>query len=92
MTKTQKSHFRMPNCILLKGPTPMNSHLERTMFTSKLYADFAMQKSFKDRSTQAAMARFQFVEHFNLKDLCTAKSTQALDENRTLSKQAARQT
>ena len=82
----------MPNCILSKGPTPMNSHLERTMFTSKSYADFAMQKSFKDRSSQAATARFQFVEHFNLKDICTAKSTQALDENPQLSKYTARQT
>jgi len=88
----EKSLFRMPNCIFSKGATPMNSSLERTMYTSKSYADFAMQKSFKDRNTQPDMVRCQFFEHFSLKVRCSAKSTQALDENRHLAKYAACQT
>ena len=64
----------------------MNPYLERTMFTSKSTADFAMQSPFKVRSTQEEMSRYQFFTHFTLKELCTAKSTQALDANRPLSK------
>jgi len=30
----------MPNYIFAKGPTPMNSHFERTLFKSKFCADF----------------------------------------------------
>jgi len=41
-----KSDFRMPNFIISKDPTPMNPSLERTMLSSKSYADFAMQNPF----------------------------------------------
>ena len=70
----------------------MNPHLERTLFTSKSYADFAMQKPFKGWCTQPDMAWCQFIEHFTWKDQCMAKSTQAYNENLQLSKCAAWQT
>ena len=63
----------MPNIIISKGATPMNPDLERTMLTSKSYAHFAMQIPFKVRSTQEETSRYQFVAHFTLKELCTAK-------------------
>ena len=62
------------------------------MFTSKSTADFAMQNPFKVWSAQEEMSRYQFFALFTLKELCMAKSTQALDANRPLSKYAARQT
>ena len=62
------------------------------MFTSKFCADFAMQKSFKGRSTHPDISRYQFFAYFTLKVCCMAKSTQALDENPPLSKTAVCQT
>ena len=43
----------------------MNSHLERNKFNYKYYADFELQKSFKDRSTQpdAAWCNFERTKH-----------------------------
>ena len=37
------------------------------MFTSKSYADFAMQDPFKARSTQPDTARYQFIEYSTLR-------------------------
>jgi len=85
----EKSRFRMPNFVLSKCATPMNSPLERIMYTSNSYADFVMQKSFKGRNTQPGTVRCQFIEHFSLKVQSSAKSTQAFDANRHLSKYAA---
>jgi len=82
--------FRMPNYIFAKAATPLNPYLERTLFTSESPEDFAMQNPFKVRSTKEEMSRYQFFAHFTLKELCTAKSTQAFDANRPLSKYAAR--
>ena len=82
----------MPNYIFAKAATPMNPYLERIMFTSKSTTNFAMQNPFKVRSTQEEPSRYQFFAHFTLKELCMAKSTQALDANRPLSQYAARQT
>jgi len=59
----------------------MNPYLERTMFTTKSKADFAMQNPFKVRSTQEETSWSQFFAHFTFKELCTAKLTQALDAN-----------
>jgi len=70
----------------------MNPYLERTMFTSKSTADFAMQNPLKVRSTQEETSWYQLFAHFTLKELWTAKSTHALDANRPLSKYAARRT
>ena len=88
----EKSHFRMQNFVLSKCATPMNSPLERIMYTTNSYADFVKQKSFKDRNTQPDTVRCQFIEHFSLKVQCSAKSTQAFDVNRHLSKYPAWQT
>ena len=59
----------------------MNPHLERTIFTSKSYTDFAMQKPFKAQSTQPDTAPYQLIKHFTLKVRCMAKTKQAFDEN-----------
>jgi len=82
----------MPNITISKGATPLNPNLERTMFTSKSTAYFAMQNPFKVRSTQEETSRYQFFANFTLKELCMAKLKQALDANRPLSKYAACQT
>ena len=82
----------MPNYIFAKAATPMNPYLERTVFTSKSTADFAMQNLFKVWSTQEEMPRYQFFAHFTLKELCTPKLIQALDANQPVSNYAARQT
>ena len=37
----------MPNYVLSKAATPMSSHFERALFTSKFFADFVMQNPFK---------------------------------------------
>ena len=82
----KNSIFCIPNYVLSKCATPMNKHLKSTMSTSKSYAAFAMQKSFKDQSTPPDMARCQFFEHFTLKVLCMAKYTQAFGANQQHSK------
>jgi len=41
----EKSHFRMPNFVLSKCATPMNSPLERIIYTTNSYADFVMKKT-----------------------------------------------
>ena len=88
----ENDNFRMPNYIFAKAATLMNPYLERTMFTSKSTSNFAMQNPFKVLSTQEETSRYQFFAHFTLKELCMAKSTQALDANRPLARYAARQT
>ena len=35
----ENAYFRMPNYVLSKAATPMNSHFERTLFTSKFCMD-----------------------------------------------------
>ena len=82
----------MQNITILKGATPLNPYLERTMFKSKSTADFAMQNPFKVRSAQEETSRYQFFAHFPLKEFCMAKSMLALDANPPLSKYTARQT
>jgi len=67
-------------------------YLERTKFTSKSTANFAMQNTFKVRCTQEETFRYQSFAHFNLKELCMAKLMQTLDVNRPLSEYAAHQT
>ena len=79
----ENANFRMPKYILSKATPPLNSHFERTMFTSKFFADFAMQNPFKVRSTQPDMSCYPFFAHFAFKKLCTAKSTQAIDVNQS---------
>ena len=64
----EKSNFRMPNFIISKDATPMNTYLERTMFTSISATDFAMQNPFKVRSTQEERLWYQFFAHFTLKE------------------------
>ena len=54
----------MPNYILSKTAIPINSHFERTMFTSKFFADFVMQNLFKVQSTQPDMSSYHFFAHF----------------------------
>ena len=88
----EKSYFRMPNFALSKWATPMKLPLERIMCTNNSYADFVMQKSFKDRNIQPDMVRCQFIEHFSWNLQFSAKLTQAFDANRHLSKYAAWQT
>ena len=61
----KNADFRMPNYVLSKAATPMNSHFERTMFTSKFFADFAMQNLSKYLwSKQPDTSWYQFVAHF----------------------------
>ena len=88
----KKAGFRMPNYVLSKAATPMNSHFERTMVTSKFCANFAMQNPFKVQSTHPDKSWYQFIQHFTLKEGCTAKSTPAFDENLQFSNYAAWQT
>ena len=64
----ENTNFRMPDYVLSKAATQMNSHFERTMFTLKFCVDFAMQTPFKVRSTHPDMSRYQFIEHFTLKE------------------------
>jgi len=52
----ENADFRMPNYGLSKAATPINSHFERAMFTSKFFTDFAMQTPFKVWSTQPDMS------------------------------------
>ena len=71
----ENAYFRMPNYVLSKAATPMNSHFERTMFIYTFCMDFAMQDPLKLRSTHPDMSRCEFIEHFTLKERCMAKST-----------------
>ena len=64
----EDSDFPMPNYVLSKAATPLNSYLERAMFTSKSTADNAMQNPFKVRSTQEETSRYQLFAHFTLKE------------------------
>jgi len=64
----KKSCFRMPNIIISKGATPMNPDLERTMLTSKSYAQFDMQIPFKIQSIHPDSSRCQYIDHFTLKE------------------------
>ena len=44
----ENANFRMPQLQYVpKVATPMNSHIERPMFTCKFCVDFAMQNPFK---------------------------------------------
>ena len=70
----------------------MNQQFEITLITSKTYADFVMQKSFIDWSTELDMGWYQFIEHFLLKERCPPKLTHAFDTNWHLSKYAEHQT
>jgi len=79
--KCKNADFCMPNYVLSKAATPMNSHFERAMFTSTFFVDFAMQNPFNVWSTQQNTSLYQFFAHFALKKLCTAKSTLAIDVN-----------
>ena len=88
----ENAYFHMTNYVLSKAATPMNSHFERTMFTSKFCMDFAMQNPYKVRSTHLDMSRYQFIQNFTLEVHSTAKSMQAFDANQQLSKYAARRT
>ena len=82
----ENADFRMPNYVLSKAVTPMNSHFERAMFTSKFFADFAMKSPFKVRGTQPDMSWYHFFAHFAFKKRCTEKFTQAINVNQHLSK------
>ena len=77
---------------MLISASLMNSHFERTMLTSKFFADFARQTPLKVQTTQPDRSQYQFLAHFALKKLCTAKSTQAVDANQHLSKYTACET
>ena len=76
----KNADFCMPNYVLSKAATPMNSHFEITIFTSKFFADFAIQNPFKLQSTQPDTTQYQFIEHFALKKQCKAKSMQAFSK------------
>jgi len=63
---SENSPFHMPNYVLSKGATPMNPHLERTMFTSKSYARFCYEKNISKPGAHSEIwpGRYQFIKHF----------------------------
>ena len=90
------SKFFMPNYVLSNAATLMNPHFERTMFTSKSFADFALKntlsKSVAHRQIWADTIWLNILGYFESRVRCKAKFTQAFDANKQISKYPTCQT